>query len=224
MSEQLAQVIISREYPGGYYGLRIAAPQLAQRVKPGQALIINGERWPVLRSDLRQGQVDCLAQQHPPAIGERVTLRGPQGGAFDLSRTSPRALLLGQLDSLAELLFLADQLRQQPNRIKLLLLLEAHGELPFQPQPSRIIVPDLPSWVIAALPLCEDWGIPSRIARADAAGCYDGSVSALAEQWLNVQQGAADVTVYACGGVRLCADAAELAQQQRLACQTLLLD
>lgn len=102
------------------------------------------------------GQVG-LSCSAPPAIGERVTLRGPQGGAFDLSRTSPRALLLGQLDSLAELLFLADQLRQQPNRIKLLLLLEAHGELPFQPQPSRIIVPDLPSWVIAALPLCEDW-------------------------------------------------------------------
>ncbi|HXH03764.1 MAG TPA: dihydroorotate dehydrogenase electron transfer subunit [Candidatus Competibacteraceae bacterium] len=219
--EEMASIIAARDYPGGYRWLRLAAAEAARAAQPGQYLEFAGRRWPLLRADPAQGWLDCLGRSDAaPAQGAALTLRGPLGSPFQLERASPRALLLGKVDGLASLLFLADRLRRQPTRIKTLLLLETGGELPFHPQPSRIIVPDLPSWVIAALPLCEDWGIASRLASPGGeAGCYNGPLTELARLWLDTLQGTADVTVYACGDAELLGQTRRLAERYRLAWQ-----
>ncbi len=219
-SSRSGRVLGSAAYPGGFNWLRVQVDADLARAGAGQWLSIDGARWPILRTDVDQRRVDCLARQAPPAT-DRVSVEGLGGEPFDLSIVSPRALLIGDLDGLAALLCLAGQLRTGRERVKALLLLEAEAPLPFPPQPSRIIVPDLPSWVIAALPLAEDWGLASRLAcpGADEAGCFDGSVRELAQIWLGTLQGAADVQIFACGRHGLAEPLADLARAHGLAFQ-----
>ena len=66
-------------------------------------------------------------------------------------------------------------------RAQLIALLQLDG-LPFQPAPSRIWLPGMPSATIATLPLLEDWQIPCRIA-ADAPGCHEGTLATLMDAW-----------------------------------------
>lgn len=52
--------------------------------------------------------------------------------------------------------------------------------LPFRPRPSRFLLDDMPAGVIAAIPLLEDWGIPSRLCQPEGlAGCFEGSLDEL---------------------------------------------
>ena len=55
----------------------------------------------------------------------------------------------------------------------------------FRPRPSTILVPHMPAGVIACVPALEEFGIASRLAStAGLPGCFDGTVTELAEQWL----------------------------------------
>lgn len=206
----------------GWHWLRLSVPDLATALAPGHAVLIGAQPWSVIRADGARGTVECLAAAgEPPAPGSVITVCGPTGRAFDPATASPRALLVGDLQGLAALVFLADRLRRAPGRIKVLLLLEAGPQgAPFEPAPSRIIVPDLPSWVVAAIPLCEDWGVPSRLAApAGGPGCFEGSVTELAERWLDTLQGTADVTLFGCGAPELLALLDTLAGRRGLVAQ-----
>jgi dihydroorotate dehydrogenase electron transfer subunit len=56
----------------------------------------------------------------------------------------------------------------------------------FRPRPSTILVPHMPAGVIACVPTLEEFGIASRLASPSGLpGCFDGTVTELAEQWLN---------------------------------------
>lgn len=56
----------------------------------------------------------------------------------------------------------------------------------FRPRPSTILVPHMPAGVIASVPALEEFGIASRLASpAGLPGCFDGTVTELAEQWLS---------------------------------------
>src|SRR5690349_19864451 len=56
----------------------------------------------------------------------------------------------------------------------------------FRPRPSTILVPHMPAGVIACAPALEEFGIASRLAStAGLPGCFDGTVTELAEQWLS---------------------------------------
>jgi len=55
----------------------------------------------------------------------------------------------------------------------------------FRPRPSTILVPHIPAGVIACVPALEEFGIASRLASPSVLpGCFDGTVTELAEQWL----------------------------------------
>jgi|SRR5688572_21494171 len=55
----------------------------------------------------------------------------------------------------------------------------------FRPRPSTILVPHMPAGVIACVPALEEFGIASRLASPmGLPGCFDGSVTELAEAWL----------------------------------------
>jgi dihydroorotate dehydrogenase electron transfer subunit len=214
------QVAVVNTYPGGYVSIRMAPPTCAPRLQPGHALELNGHRWPVMR--VTPGWVEVMRRRiEPPVAGTGVRLRGPVGVAFNLGRATPRALLLGETDGIAPVIFLADVLRQRRPRIKLLVLLSSAQPWPFRPQPSRIVIPGLPGWVIAAVPLLDDWGVPSRLASPhEAPGCFAGRLDELAHGWLEVSQGVADVTVYACGTEIFLDGARRIAAVYHLPCQT----
>lgn len=146
----------------------------------------------------------------------------PAGGPFDLDVATARALLLADESGISPIISLARTLRGRQPRVKPFALFELMPPLPFRPQPSRIMIPGLPVAIIAALPLLEDWSIPSRIAcpAGDQPGCFEGTATDLARGWLDISQGVADVTVFACGGEALLATAQVLADTYRLARQT----
>jgi dihydroorotate dehydrogenase electron transfer subunit len=225
MSETIpatGRVLVRQDYPGGYTLLRIAA-KLAIEPKPGQMLRIDGAPWTVLRPAPEQGWVDCLQRDAtPPMIDTGISVRGPFGNPFDLDAATPRALLFADSHGIAQIVFLARGLRARRPRVKPFALFDLVPPLPFRPLPSRIMTPGLPAGVIAALPLLEDWGIPSRIACSadDQPGCFGGAVTELARDWLEISQGVADVTVFACGGSELLDAVRDLASGYQLVCQT----
>jgi dihydroorotate dehydrogenase electron transfer subunit len=120
--------------------------------------------------------------------------------------------LIGEGAGIGPTLYLAEQLRAQPEGrasaaapapataspaaidapstptapLKPLVLLGSDTPFPFRPRPSVIVVPGIPTGVIACMPLLEEWGIASRLASTtDLPGCFEGTVTALADAWLN---------------------------------------
>ena len=222
VSASINRVLARQDHPGDYTLLRVAV-DLAEPIRPGQALWINAVRWPVLYAAPEQDWVDCLQRAAPPlTVSDVIHVTGPVGEPFALAATTPRALLLADGEGIASIAFLARVLRNRQPRVKPFALFELTPPLPFRPQPSRIMTPGLPASVIAALPLLEDWGIPSRIACpfASQPGCFEGGIEELARSWLEVSQGVADVTIFACGGAELLNSAWTLADAYRLGCQT----
>ncbi|PIE83092.1 MAG: hypothetical protein CSA09_03205 [Candidatus Contendobacter odensis] len=216
------RVLGIQHYPGGYTLLRLTTDRAAS-FQPGHALQINGALWPILQTTPEQNGVDCLQRSiSPPPSESELHIGDPGGIAFDISAATPRALLLADNDGIAAITFLARALHNREPRVKPLALFGLTHPLPFQPQPSRIMTAGLPSDVIAALPLLEDWGIPSRIAcpTREQPGCFEGQVVDLAQIWLNILQGVADITVFACGSDQLLKASCQLSDDHQLACQS----
>ena len=126
----------------------------------------------------------------------------------------PRRLLIGEGAGIGPTLFLAEQMRaRDPVRdtaeattavtpCKPLVLLGSDTLFPFRPRPSVIVVPGIPTGVIACMPLLEEWGIACRLAStADLPGCFEGTVTDLADAWLSSLSPTdlAEVEIFSCG-------------------------
>ena len=75
------------------------------------------------------------------------------------------------------------------------------------------------------MPLLDQWGIPSRLTtRSGFAGCFDGYVTELADEWLGAmtERARSDVEIFACGPTAMLKATAALARKYRLACQVSL--
>lgn len=99
---------------------------------------------------------------------------------------------------------------------KPLVLLGSDTPFPFRPRPSVIVVPGIPTGVIACMPLLEEWGIASRLANtADLPGCFEGSVTDLADAWLSSLSPAdlAEVEIFSSGPTPVLEATATLAQR-----------
>jgi dihydroorotate dehydrogenase electron transfer subunit len=105
---------------------------------------------------------------------------------------------------------------------KPLVLLGSDQPFPFRPRPSSIIVAGIPSGVIACIPVLEEGGVPCRLAsHTDLPGCFDGSVTALADTWL-ASLGEAEldeVEIFVHGPVVLLDTTRELAARYGVPCQ-----
>ncbi len=79
---------------------------------------------------------------------------------------------------LSALFFYYKRFRQHITHLPIIII-QSNALLPFYPPPSKIILPELPSHVIAAVPYFEDLNIPSRIAstKLDMPGWYEGDLS-----------------------------------------------
>jgi len=129
--------------------------------------------------------------------------------------------LIGEGAGIGPTLFLAEQLRGKAGTP--LVLLSSDTPFPFRPRPSVIVVPGIPIGVIACMPLLEEWGIASRLAStADLPGCFEGSVTDLADAWLSSLSPAdlAEVEILSCGPAPMLESTATLARRYNVPCQT----
>lgn len=234
-----AEILFQNSYPGDQYVLRVRAPQCAAHAQPGSfAHITCGPELPmrrplsIMRVDANAGWVDflykavgqgtrLLAQRK---AGERLSVMGPIGQPFRPHRERSRTLLLGGGVGIPPMVFLAEHLKADKHW-RPLVLMGSEVPFPFTTQPSRVLVPGLPDGVIAAMPLLEDWNIPSRLASLQGyPGCFDGYITDLAHAWLNAltETQRAEVEIFACGPHPMLAAVAKLARAFALPCQVSL--
>lgn len=234
-----AEILSHHAHPGAQHILRVQAPRCAAHARPGGfAHITCGPELPmrrplsIMRVDAKAGWVEflykavgqgtrLLAQRK---AGERISVMGPIGKPFQPSRKRPRTLLMGGGVGIPPMVFLAEHLKADKHW-QPLVLMGSEVPFPFKVQPSRILVPGLPDGVIAAMPLLEDWNLPSRLASLQGyAGCYEGYITDLARAWLNNLSDAqrSDVEIFACGPHPMLAATAKLAREFDLPCQVSL--
>ncbi|MFV1973344.1 MAG: dihydroorotate dehydrogenase electron transfer subunit [Thiohalobacterales bacterium] len=234
-----ARVLAHDSYPGEQFVLRVAAPLTAAHAQPGSFAHIQCShalpmRRPlsIMRADAQQGWVEFLYKDvgtgtHALAqrqVGETLSLIGPIGTPFLPDRSRPRTLLLGGGVGIPPMVFLVDALRSDPHW-QPLVLMGSEVPFPFKARPSAILVPGLPEGVIAAMPLLDDWGVPSRLTSQQGyPGCYAGYITDLARTWLDSLSDTqrTEVSVYACGPHPMLAATAALATEYGLPCQVSL--
>jgi dihydroorotate dehydrogenase electron transfer subunit len=233
-------VILSHEsYAGNQYVLRVSAALCACHAQPGNFAHIQCTpalplRRPlsIMRADAGQGWIELLykdvgAGTHALScskVGNTINLIGPVGTPFRLDRSRRRVLMLGGGVGIPPMIFLADRLRAD-SHWRPLVLMGSEVPFPFSARPSRILVPGMTDGVIAAMPLLDDWGIPSRLASLQGyPGCHQGYITGLARTWLEAltEGERAEVSVYACGPHPMLEATARLASEFDLPCQVSL--
>ncbi|MAT66267.1 MAG: dihydroorotate dehydrogenase electron transfer subunit [Gammaproteobacteria bacterium] len=234
-----AGILLHEAYPGDQYILRVHSPECARLAMPGSFAHLTCDpllpmRRPlsIMRADPEAGWVEFLYKVVGAGtrllsrrlVGESLSVLGPIGQPFRPRPERPRALLLGGGVGIPPMVFLADALRRQP-AYKPLVMMGSEVPFPFTSRPSQILVPGIPEGVIAAMPLLEDWGVPSRLcSRQDFPGCYQGYITDLARDWLAAlnTQHLHEVEIFACGPHPMLEAVAKLAREYDLPCQVSL--
>lgn len=101
-----------------------------------------------------------------------------------------------------------------------LLVLFGAETFAFRARPSTILVPNMPAGVIACVPALEEFGIASRLASTSGLpGCFDGTVTELAEHWLSALEPDTrqDVHITASGDAELMTEVEQLGCRFNLA-------
>jgi dihydroorotate dehydrogenase electron transfer subunit len=220
--------------------LRLNAPETARRAVAGTFVHIRCDaaipmRRPlsIMRADPGEGWIEILFKivgNGLRSLGERrpgdvMSVMGPIGNGFRPSRERPHALLIGGGVGIPPMVFLAEALWRDDYAWQPLVLMGSEIPFPFAAVASGIRTGWLDEAVISAMPLMEEWRIPSRLASSAAfAGTFRGHVTGLARQWLESQ----DVEVlrqcelFACGPTPMLTAAAALAREFELPCQVAL--
>ncbi len=234
-----AEILSQDTHPGAQYQLRLQAPQCASHARPGSFVHLQCDplqplRRPlsILRASPQQGWVELLYKVVGTGtqllagrrVGERVSLLGPIGQPFTPRPERTRPLLIGGGVGLPPMIFLAEVLRDQRAH-RPLVILGSEVPFPFPVVPSQFLLPGIPAGVIGAMPLLEDWGIPSRLASLQGYhGCFEGYVTELARTWLAAlpSEQLQAVEVFACGPHPMLEAVARLARDFALPCQVSL--
>lgn len=234
-----AQILSHQAHAGEQYVLRLQAPQCARLGRPGSFVHLTCDpRLPlrrpisIMRADPEQGWIELLYKRvgrgtellAQRKTGEMISLLGPIGTPFRLTPGRRRPLLIGGGVGMPPMIFLADRLRGDRER-QPLVILGSEVPFPFSASPSKILVSGMPEGTIAAMPLLDDWGIPSRLASLQGyAGCFEGYVTELAGHWLEGldQQARESVEIFSCGPHPMLQAVAELAARFDLPCQVSL--
>ena len=232
------RVLGQHAYPGDQYIIRIESPRCAARAQPGHFahLTVDDDipmRRPlsIMRADAEAGWIDILYKVVGPGLaalarrraGDTLSVLGPIGQGFTPHAERPRALLIGGGVGIPPMVFLAE--RMVGTAFRPLALMGSEIPFPFTARPSTHLLPGIPTGVIAAMPLLEEMGVPSRLAsRSGFAGCYDGFVTQLAEEWLAslAPDALAEVEVFACGPTPMLEATARVAARFGLPCQVSL--
>ncbi len=208
-----AEIIRHDAFAGDQYVMQVKAPGCAARALPGQFAHITVDPMRPMRRPIsimgawpEQGRIDFLykvvgdgtALLARRTVGERISIMGPIGEPFTIKEHRP--LLIGGGVGMPPMIFIAQALRhteQQP-----FVILGSEVPFPFTSRPSQFMLDGIPDGVIAAMPLLEDWGIPSRLASLQGyAGCHQGYVTDLSRRWLDGlgDERRGEVGIYSCG-------------------------
>ena len=234
-------VIAQESWPGEQFVLRVSAPRCAARAQPGSFVHLTCDpdlpmRRPlsIQRVNASEGWIEILYKIVGPGlealskqpVGTTLSVLGPIGHGFAPDPMRPRTLLIGGGVGIPPMIFLAEALRSRRDTDwSTLVLMGSEIPFPFSAQPSTLLVPGMPDGTIAAMPLLEDWNVPSRLASlAGFAGCYPGYVTELAAQWLGSLTPAAleQVAIYACGPTPMLQATAIVARRFGVPCQVSL--
>jgi len=235
-----ARVISQLAFEARQFVLRLAAPRCAAHAQPGSFVHLTCDaaiplRRPlsIMRADARAGWIELLykvvghglAALATHQAGDEVSVLGPVGHPFSAHSARPRTLLIGGGVGIPPMVFLAERLREPRAPWKPLVLMGSEVPFPFRARPSTLLVPGIPAGAIAAMPLLDEWGVPSRLAsRHDFPGCFSGFVTELADAWLASLGGAelGEVEIFACGPTPMLEATAQLARRYRVPCQVSL--
>jgi dihydroorotate dehydrogenase electron transfer subunit len=187
----------------------------------------------IQRVNAREGWIEILYKIVGPGlralsrrhVGDDISVLGPIGQPFRPDPARPRSLLVGGGVGIPPMVFLAEWMSAQSGPWKPLVLMGSEIPFPFKTRPSTILVPGMPAGSIAAMPLLDGWGVPSRLAsKAGFAGCYDGFVTQLADEWLGSldADAKAEVEVFSCGPTPMLEAMAKVAAKHDVTCQVSL--
>jgi dihydroorotate dehydrogenase electron transfer subunit len=231
-----AEIIRHDAFDGDQFIIRLLAPHCAAKATPGSFVHLTCDpqlpmRRPIsiMRSSYQDGWIELLykkvgrgtgllAQRKP---GERISILGPIGTPFKPSADRTRPLLIGGGVGMPPMIFLAESLRKVPDK-QPFVILGSEVPFPFQPTPSKIILPGMPDGVIACMPLLDDWGIGSRLASLQGlSGCFQGYVTELAQSWFRSldSKTRGQIEVFACGPHPMLEAVAAMANEWNVPCQ-----
>lgn len=230
------ELLSSEAWPGDQFIMRIRAPKCAAAAKPGSFVHINCDATLPMRRPLSiMRTVDdaievlykivgeglhLLAEKKP---GDRISVLGPIGEPFQPSPERPNTLLIGGGVGIPPMVFLAEALRDGP--YKPLAILGSEIPFPFELAKSAIETPWLEEDIVSAMPLLEEWGVPSRLTSlSEFAGCFRGFVTDLAERYLqNISDDErAKTEIFTCGPTPMLKAVAALAGRYDIPCQVSL--
>jgi dihydroorotate dehydrogenase electron transfer subunit len=236
-----ARVIAHAAHPGGQFVIRLEAPRCARAARPGSfahlscdSLLPMRRPLSLMRVDASAGWIEILYKIVGPGlealsrqpVGATLSVLGPIGNGFTPRVERPRALLVGGGVGIPPMVFMAEHLKDRGDAAwQPLVLMGSEVPFPFRARPSTMVVPGVPDGVIAAMPLLEGWGVPSRLASlAGFAGCYEGYVTDLAAHWLAALDAPnrAEVEVFACGPTPMLQATARVARRFGVPCQVSL--
>lgn len=235
-----AVILGHHAHAGNQYTLRVQAPRCAAHARPGSFAHLSCDaalpmRRPlsIMRVDAQAGWVEflyktlgvgtrLLAQRE---VGDVISLMGPIGVPYALHPGKPRTLLIGGGVGIPPMVFIADALRGARADYQPLVIMGSEVPFPFSARPSRFLVPGMPEGVIAAMPLMEEWGIPSRLASLQGyPGCFEGYVTDLARAHLDAlsAQQLSEVEIFSCGPHPMLHAVVKLAREYQVPCQVSL--
>jgi dihydroorotate dehydrogenase electron transfer subunit len=236
---QQARILSHLALDGDQYILRLQAPECAHTAQPGSFAHIQCDpRLPlrrpisIMRTAAEEGWIELLYKAVGEGTrllsrhqrGDHLDLLGPIGNPFRLHSEYPRPLLIGGGVGMPPMIFLAQTLAGS-DAFQPLVILGSEVPFPFQPRPSKILMPAMPEGVIGCMPLMDDWAIPSRLAsQRGFSGCFQGYVTDLARHWLQGldQQRRSEVEIFSCGPHPMLEAVARLAEEFDLPCQVSL--
>ena len=235
-----AEILSHQAYAAHQFIMRVQAPQCAMHALAGSFAHIQCDpqlpmRRPIsiMRASKQSGWVDFLYKIEGEGtrllstrkVGEQISILAPIGKPFEVSPNDSKPLLIGGGVGIPPMIFLAEQLKQSSTDVQPLVLMGSEIPFPFKPTPSQFMLDGIDPDVIAAMPLLDDWNIPSRLASLQGyAGCYQGYVTELAAQWLETMTAKERqaVKIFACGPHPMLKAVAKLASDYELPCQVSL--
>ena len=231
------EIIKVWSYPGEQYIFRLATPHCASHAEPGSFVHIQCDaelpmRRPlsIMRANSVEGWIDLLFKVVGEGLalfaakkpGDNLSLIGPIGQPFQPDAERPNTLLIGGGVGIPPMIFLAEYLIQDDVDWYPVVLMGSEISFPFKLQKSAIECDWLPVDTNSAMPLLEQWGIPSRLASlSEFNGCYRGYVTDLAEKWLASLSAdeISKTTIFACGPTAMLKAVAGLARKNNIPCQ-----
>ncbi len=234
------EVIDVSTYPGEQYIFRLKAPQCAREARPGsfvhaQCNVELPMRRPlsIMRANAEEGWIDLLFKVVGEGLrlfaakkpGDTLSLIGPIGHPFEPDTDRPNTLLVGGGVGIPPMIFLAEHLKNDRNEWHPLVLMGSEIPFPFERQDSAIACDWLATEIKSAMPLLEQWKIPSRLASlSEFDGCYRGFVTDLEDKYLAslTPDQITETEIFACGPTAMLKAVAGLARKYDLPCQVSL--